>query len=102
MLLSPPHTTQLFLKECGAEGRGLAASAVIRKGTKLLQLPGSLLLTAAVAAQGEDRGGGGLEGPGKAPPKEERADPVGPWEACDCAICDPGLWLRLGRTATVL
>lgn len=45
--------TQLFLDEFDKGGRGLAAASLIRKGTRLLNLPKSLLLTAAVATRGE-------------------------------------------------
>ena len=49
---------QVFLKAFPEEGRGLTAASLIRKGSRLLQLPESVLLTAEVAARGGRRGRG--------------------------------------------
>lgn len=43
----------MVLRECGAEGRGLVARNALPRGTQLLQLPGSLLITQETALQGE-------------------------------------------------
>lgn len=55
--LVPVPCTQLVLRDCGVEGRGLVASRALPKGEALLQLPESLLLTAEVAARGGLLGG---------------------------------------------
>mgnify|MGYP001807345691 CR=1 FL=1 len=60
---TPPFTcmqcrthTQLVLRQCGREGRGLVADRPLGRGEALLQLPDSLLLTPQRAAEGGSGG----------------------------------------------